>query len=218
MKRPMGPQPIAVLGRPQQDLRDRVRELEEALNAIRSGQVDAFIVPGGVATSETAVAAADRLRQGALEQMRDAVLAFDRAGHVVYMNPAAERQYGWASVEALGRVGAALYEERPDFAAAGTGAYADADAQIHVLRDGRVLHVESRVSPLLDGAGQVFGTVAVIRDVSDRRRGEVLRDALARLGERLRKADTPQEAALAAENALGAGPGEHGGAWSPAET
>src|SRR3954463_8001301 len=151
-----------------EDLRDRVRELEEALHAVQAGQVDAFVLPGGVATTENAVAAANRLRQGALEQMRDAVLAFDRAGHVVYMNPAAERQYGWASVEALGRPRAAIYQERPDSA----GADADAPscaALVHALRDGRSIFVESTVSPLLDEAGQLFGTVAVVRDVTERR-------------------------------------------------
>ena len=184
-----------------QELRERVRELEEALRAIRADQVDAFVVAGGVATSESALAAADRLRQGTLEQMRDAVLAFDQAGHVLYMNPAAERQYGWSSVEALGRPRAAIYDERPDCVGS------EGTAQIHVLRDRRSIHVESTVSPLLDGAGLVFGTIAVVRDVTERRRAEVRRDALAKLGERLREAETAAQAGTAAEHALAAGLG-----------
>jgi PAS domain S-box-containing protein len=188
----------------EEGLRDRVHELEEALQAVRGGQVDAFILPGGVATSENAVAAANRLRQRALEQMRDAVLAFDAAGHVVYMNPAAERQYGWTSGEALGRPRAAIYEERQDSEGDGAAAPSSA-AHVHVLRDGRSIHVESTVSPLLDDAGQVFGTVAVVRDVTERRRAEGRRDALARLGERLREAESEDDAASAAEDALTAG-------------
>jgi PAS domain S-box-containing protein len=215
MNRSMARRSPADEDRSSEDLRDRVRELEEALQAVRTGQVDAFIVPGGVATSENAVAAANRLRQGALEQMRDAVLAFDRAGHVVYMNPAAERQYGWASVEALGRPRAAIYEERPD--SAGDDATAPSGAaHIHVLRDGRAIHVESTVSPLLDGAGQVFGTVAVVRDVTERRRAEGRRDALAKLGERLREAESAEHAGSAAEHALAAGIGADR-TWTPAE-
>src|SRR6476661_185960 len=189
-----------------QGLRERVRELDEALRAIRAGQVDAFIIPGGVATSDTARSAADRLRQGTLEQMWDAVLAFDHVGHVVYMNPAAERQYGWASADALGRPRAAIYEEQPEVA--GSDATAPSCvAWIHRLRDGRSIHVESTVSPLLDGEAQVFGTVAVVRDVTERRRAEDRRDALAKLGERLREAEDARQAGLAAEHALAAGLG-----------
>ena len=196
----------------EEDLHDRVRELEEALNAMRAGHLDAFIVRGGVATSDTALAAANRLRQGALDQMRDAVLAFDPAGHVVYMNPAAEQQYGWASDEALGRPRSAIYEEQED--CAGGDAAAPCAAHIHRLRDGRSIHVESTVSPLLDGAGQVFGSVAVVRDVSERTRAAVEKAlavaALRHSEARLREANENLEGAvrrrtselMAAEEAL----------------
>lgn len=190
-------------GAQNQELRERIRELEDALRAIRTGQVDAFLVPGGVATSNTARAAAERLRQGTLDDLRDAVLAFDDAGHVLYMNPAAERQYGWASEDALGRPRAAIYEERPDVAS--SDAAPSCAALIHRLRSGRSIHVESTVSPLLDGAGLVFGTVALVRDVTERRRAEHRRDALAKLGERLREAEDTQQAGSAAEHALGTG-------------
>ncbi len=187
-----------------QELRERVRELEEALHAIRAGQVDAFVLSGAVATSGHASAAADRLRQETLDQMRDAVLAFDHAGHVVYMNPAAELQYGWATVEALGRPSWEIYEEVNDLADA-DGSAPLCPACVHLLRDGRSIHVESTVSPLVDGANRVFGTVAVVRDVTERRRSDDRRNALARLGEHLRHAQDPREAGAAAELALTAG-------------
>jgi PAS domain S-box-containing protein len=184
------------------DLRNRVRELEDALHALRAGELDAFLVRGGVATSERALSAANRLRQGALEQMRDAVLAFDAAGHVVYLNPAAERQYRCPSVEALGRKREAIYQELPD--PAGTQAASPhCTAHVHALRDGRTIYVESNVSPLLlDGTGEFLGTVEVVRDVSERRRAEALRDALASLGDRLREADSALEADAAGQQAL----------------
>ncbi|MES2786097.1 MAG: ATP-binding protein [Pseudomonadota bacterium] len=194
----------AASGSETDELRERVRELEEALHAIRAGQVDAFVISGAVATSRHASAAADRLRQETLEQMRDAVLAFDHAGHVVYMNPAAELQYGWASVEALGRPSWELYEEITDVSGA-DGSTPSSPTCVHVLRDGRSIHVEATVSPLLDGAGKVFGTVAVVRDITDRKGAEDRRNALARLGEHLRHAQDPRDAGVAAELALTAG-------------
>ncbi|HEY8357359.1 MAG TPA: PAS domain S-box protein, partial [Ramlibacter sp.] len=187
------------------ELHERVRELEAALYAIRAGQVDAFVMPHGLATSDSARAAVDLLRLGTLEQMRDAVLAFDHAGHVLYMNPAAERQYGWASVEALGRPRATIYEEQPDAASADTAPACA--ALIHTLHNGRAIHVESTVSPLLDGAGAKYGSVAVVRDVTERRRAEDRRNALARLAERLRQAEDASRASWAAEQALAAGLG-----------
>jgi PAS domain S-box-containing protein len=198
--------PASPAGGETRDLRERVRELEEALRAIQAGQVDAFVLPGGLATSSNASAAADRLRRGTLEQMRDAVLAFDHGGHVVYMNPAAELQYGWDSMEALGRPGWEIYEERADRASPEAAA-PSCSAFIHTLRDGRSIHVESTVSPLLDGGGGRFGTVAVIRDVTERRQAEDRRDALARLGEQLRESHDAPQAGAAAESALTAGLG-----------
>ena len=44
--------------------------------------------------------------------MEDAVVACDDAGHLIYLNPAAEARYGTSSSAALGRTWTDLFEER----------------------------------------------------------------------------------------------------------
>ena len=157
------------------ELEARLDEAEETLAAIRSGDVDALIVGEDIYTLDSANAASNALRRDVLAQMEDAVLAFDVDDHVIFMNPAAERQYGRAASEALGRPRGELFRER----------WADAERvlrareqlrtqgsvrseSVHVRGDGREMHVESTVSTLRDAAQRPLGTLAVIRNIDDR--------------------------------------------------
>ncbi len=74
------------------ELRARLDEAEDTLAAIRSGDVDALVVGQDIYTLDTANAATNMLRKDVLAQMEDAVIAFDVDDHVIFMNPAAERQ------------------------------------------------------------------------------------------------------------------------------
>ena len=78
------------------ELRARLDEAEDTLAAIRSGDVDALVVGEDIYTLDSANAATNTLRKDVLAQMEDAVVAFDVDDHVIFMNPAAERQYGRA--------------------------------------------------------------------------------------------------------------------------
>ena len=94
------------------ELEARLAEADDTLAAIRSGDVDALIVGEDIYTLDSANAASNALRRDVLSQMQDAVLAFDVDDHVIFMNPAAERQYGRAASEALGRPRGDLFRER----------------------------------------------------------------------------------------------------------
>jgi PAS domain-containing protein len=91
---------LARLRRANLELEERLGEAEDTLAAIRSGDVDALIVGDDIYTLDSANAASNALRKDVLAQMQDAVLAFDVDDHVIFMNPAAERQYGCASTAA----------------------------------------------------------------------------------------------------------------------
>ena len=90
-------------------LHERLREAEDTLHAIRGGEVDALIVGTQVYTLESADESSNRLRKDVLAQMEDAVVACDDAGHVIYLNPAAEARYGAKSSATLGRVWTELF-------------------------------------------------------------------------------------------------------------
>ena len=157
------------------ELESRLAEAEDTLAAIRSGDVDALIVGEDIYTLDSANAAGNALRKDVLAQMQDAVLAFDVDDHVIFMNAAAERQYGCVASDVLGRPRGDLFRERWADAERARRAREDLRTQgnarfesVHVRRDGREIHVESTISPLKDDARQPLGTLAVIRDIDDR--------------------------------------------------
>ncbi|HSW19020.1 MAG TPA: ATP-binding protein [Ramlibacter sp.] len=192
------------------ELKLRLQELEETLRAIHSGDVDALVVNGEIYTLETVHATGNRLRQDVLAQMEDAVFAFDNEDHLMYLNAAAEKRYGVVATEVLGRPRAAVFLEmqRPNgwrMRMRGEEANDGGDpVSIHQLPDGKLIHVESVVSTLIGPTGEPVGSLAVIRDVTERLRAELRRDGLARLSERLHDVDQPAVVAFEAARVLGA--------------
>jgi len=156
----------------------RLQEAEETLQAIRRGDVDALVVENEIYTLESATDASNRLRKDVLAQMDDAVLAFDLDDRIIFMNAAAERQYGIDASDFLGRPTSSLYRnELPAADAVGHRAPTHSPQStrtfsVHHRLDGVSIQVESTVSPLRDGSGEQIGSLAVIRDVSERIRAE----------------------------------------------
>jgi len=171
-------------------LRSRLAEAEQTLEAIRSGEVDALIVGDNVYTLDSANAASNRLRSDVLAQMKDAVVAVDAEERVIYLNRAAEAQYGQASSQVLGHpLGHLLAVRwyRADDQAAAATAMDDAGAWrgecVHVRSDGSEIHVEATVTVLREASAPADGRLIVSRDVSERyRAAAALREAMSELG------------------------------------
>ncbi|MCK9685094.1 PAS domain S-box protein [Scleromatobacter humisilvae] len=186
---------LARLRRANVELETRLGEAEDTLAAIRNGDVDALIVGEDIYTLDSAQAATNAMRKDVLAQMQDAVLAFDVDDHVIYMNPAAESQYGCSATEMLGRERGELFRERwPDAERAmhareslrSTGSYRA--ESVHVRRDGHEMHVECTVSLLEDGAREPLGTMSVIRNIDERAQSQAtLALAAAALAQRERQ-------------------------------
>jgi PAS domain S-box-containing protein len=92
-------------------------------------------------------------------------------------NPAAERIFGWSADEVLGRppvwVPDDHWEEfRALSAQEALGHGYTGFETVRVHRDGRRLDVEISAAPIRDAAGAVVGAMAVLSDISDRRRQE----------------------------------------------
>ncbi|HEX8283482.1 MAG TPA: PAS domain S-box protein [Pyrinomonadaceae bacterium] len=172
------------------ELRAQLEEAEETLRAIRGGEVDALVVGEQVYMLESADAASNRFRGEVLAQVNDVVIAVDNDSRITYLNPAAERRYGVNASEVLGRVLADVLQYRwlrPEDEAAALRALSETGiwcgGNIHVKRDGEEIHVESTVNVLRDGGGAAVGLLAVIRDITGRRRAE---ESLRESEERLR--------------------------------
>ena len=165
------------------ELRVRLAEAEDMLHGIRSGEVEALLVNGPdgpqVFSLNSADAASNRLRGEILAQVSDAVIAVDNEQRVIFFNNAAERQYGVRSSESLGRELGEIYTRpwpNPEEEAATWAALRELGEwrgdSIHRTRDGREIHVESRLALLRDSHGAETGMIAAIRDITDRVRQE----------------------------------------------
>ena len=165
------------------ELRARLEEAEETLRAIRTGAVDAFVVEASAGPQifvlQGLEAESNRLRGEILAQVSDAVITTDDEQRVTYINAAAERQYGVIASEVLGRRLSEIYQYRwlhPEDEAIATTALRETGywrgENVHVTRSGKAIHVESSVSRLRAGDGIGSGLLAVIRDISARKKAE----------------------------------------------
>ncbi len=164
-------------------LHARLAEAEETLGAIRGDEVDALVVQSVVGPKVYTLQGLDaetmRFRGEMLAQVSDAVIAVDSDERIAYLNAAAERLYGFTASEALGRPLTQIYARRwahPEDEAQAESALSH-DGQwrgenTHVRRDGRELDIESSVTILRDADGRITGRLAVIRDVTERKRHE----------------------------------------------
>jgi PAS domain S-box-containing protein len=163
------------------ELRARLEEAEETLQAIRTGAVDALIVESSAGPQvfrlEGLEADSSQFRGEILAQVSDAVITIDDDQRVTYFNAAAERQYGVTASDALGRHLSEVYRHRwlrPEDEAAATTALRETGCwrgeNVHVKRSGEAIHVESSVSRLRTGDGIRPGLLAVIRNNTVRRK------------------------------------------------
>jgi len=165
------------------ELRARLEESEETLRAIRAGEVDALIVDGSggpqVFILQSSDADSNRFRSDILAKVTDAVIAIDENERIIYLNAAAEQQYGVTSSDTLGKRECDIYESRwsrPEEREAAATALRNTGhwlgENIHVKLSGEVIHVESSVSRLHAKDGTPAGLLSVIRDVSGRSASE----------------------------------------------
>ena len=119
-----------------------------------------------------------------VESSDDPIVGKALDGTITSWNPAAERLYGYAAAEAVGRPSAILVPPgRPDevpamLARVAAGERVDDDETEHVAKDGRRVHVSLTVAPVRGADGRVVGASAIARDATERKRIERERAAL----------------------------------------
>lgn len=113
----------------------------------------------------------------------DALIATDRAGRVVFMNPVAELLTGWAAAEAVGMDLGDVFRivnettrnpvENPAARAIEQGVIVGlANHTILIKRGGGDIPIDDSAAPIFDEQGGILGAVLVFRDVSSRRKAE----------------------------------------------
>ncbi len=130
-----------------------------------------------ITNSKRAEAERDRLA-AIVEHSQDAVLGVDLDGIVTDWNPAAERLYGYSAREIVDRsVEILIPPDRLDEASGvlerlSRGEDFDPLETVRLRKDGTLVEVEIRPSPVLDAAGRVIGGAVVARDATARKRLE----------------------------------------------
>ncbi|HEX7331165.1 MAG TPA: PAS domain S-box protein [Pyrinomonadaceae bacterium] len=121
----------------------------------------------------------ERIRQQAalLDQAQDAILVRDLEQNILFWNKGAEKIYGWAAVEAVGRnVKDLLYKESSaQFEEAGRAVLRNGEWQGEIRqsrRDGAEITVESRWTLVRDEQGQPNSILVINTDITEKKRME----------------------------------------------
>jgi PAS domain S-box-containing protein/diguanylate cyclase (GGDEF)-like protein len=106
-----------------------------------------------------------------------AIYTRDRDGRVTSWNPAAEKVFGWAASEVLGRPLPTIPQEARAESDRMRGRLLAGESLIEqrlerLRRDGSAVHVDAFHGPLHDEAGRTVGIISVVADVSERVRAE----------------------------------------------
>lgn len=120
-------------------------------------------------------------RLGAIvESSSDAILSVTPDGFVTTWNAGAERIFGYTATEMIGgsilRLIPALFPRDKAWLLATVRGAHDIHTYdaVRLTKDGRCIDVSVTLSPLKDAVGQFVGVSKVIRDISERKRGEAL--------------------------------------------
>ncbi|MDH5537421.1 MAG: PAS domain S-box protein, partial [Betaproteobacteria bacterium] len=127
--------------------------------------------------SEMRLRAANEQLEMLVQSSPLAIYTRDADGLLTSWNPAAEKMFGWSASEVLGKPLPSVPDaERPDsdglrmrLLAGETFAKVEARRR---RRDGSPIDVDAFVGPLRDGSGNVNGIIAVVTDITERKRGE----------------------------------------------
>ncbi|GAB7537910.1 response regulator [Burkholderia sp. 3C] len=163
-----------------EELRARLQEAEEALDAIRSGAVDAVVGEQNHSARLYTLVNADRLYRELIEQMQEGALMLSADGSVLYANRVVAELLGKQHAAIVGHAFARHLDAAalPDYASfLATGSTRPARREFELINDsGTAIAVSISLSPLLvsDLADQII-VCAVITDLREQRQAEAQR-------------------------------------------
>ena len=127
--------------------------------------------------AEEAVQEARQTLEAVVQASPLPILALNRDGSVTMWNPAAERTFGWSEQEILGSQNPAVPKERMDESNAmflrvlGGSGFTGVETR-RQRKDGSLIDVSISTAPLRDSRGNTNGVMAVIEDITERKRAE----------------------------------------------
>jgi len=111
-----------------------------------------------------------------LDKARDAILARDLEGKILFWNKGAEHLYGWTSTEVVGRnAGDVLYADRKKFEEVSQIALSQGEWQgelQHKSKEGREIIIEARWTLIRDNEGRPKSILAINTDITEKKKIE----------------------------------------------
>jgi two-component system, LuxR family, sensor kinase FixL len=113
-----------------------------------------------------------------VESSDDAIIGKDLDGVILTWNRGAERLYGYAAEEIIGRsLSVLIPEDQPDelpsvLERVRVGQRVEHYETVRRTKDGHLVDVSLTVSPIQDATGQVVGASAIARDITPRKRAD----------------------------------------------
>ncbi|MBV9332167.1 MAG: PAS domain S-box protein, partial [Alphaproteobacteria bacterium] len=110
-----------------------------------------------------------------VDSSSDAIFSEDLDGLIVSWNRGAERLYGYAAAEVIGKSITVLMppdlqtEERQILARVARGEHIESYETVRRCQDGRLIEVSLTVSPVRNAEGRIVGASKIARDITERR-------------------------------------------------
>jgi PAS domain S-box-containing protein len=179
------------------------------------GKVEGWIASLLDITDRRSGDAARRQLASIVESSDDAIISKNLNGVVISWNPGAERLFGYAAEEMIGKsittiIPDHLKPEEPGILARiRRGERIEHYETIRRCKDGRIVDVSLTVSPMRDEHGTIVGASKIARDVTERKQAEAVvarradeQAALYRFTNRLYRAETLKDIYAAALDAI----------------
>jgi PAS domain S-box-containing protein len=128
----------------------------------------------------------DALMAAIVESSDDAIISKDLNGVITSWNDGAERLFGYAAVEVVGKsvtilIPASRADEEPYILERiRRGEKIDHYETVRRRKDGSEVDISLTVSPVRDVSGKVIGASKIARDITERKRAEIEREELLR--------------------------------------
>ncbi len=149
-----------------------------------SGKIVAMVGVARDITERKRIEESERKLLRAVEQTNEVILMTSSDGRITYVNPAFEKVYGYSQLEILGKKPSVLKSGKMTgefYASFWQDLKAGKSVRTELInrtKGGRLVTIETSVSPIIDEQGGVSGFIAVQNDITEQRNTEDQKKAL----------------------------------------